>query len=448
MNIKNCEKIVEEDKKYLSKVSRATYYPLAVKKAKGCMVEDEDGNEFIDLLSSAAVINTGHSHPKIVQAIKNQADRFIQYTSAYMYHKPLIELSKRLVEITPGNYEKKIIYGLSGSDSSDGAIKLARAFTGRSKIISFIQSYHGSTYGALSMSAVSLGMRKNIGPFLPEMYHFNYPTCYRCPYGKEKNSCELECLKQIEIAFEYYIPANEVAAVVIEPIAGDAGVVVPPKEFIRKLYELCKANNILFVVDEVQTGFGRTGKWFGIQHFDIVPDIMILGKAIASGMPLSALVASAEIVDSLDTLSHAFTNAANPLSCVASKATIDIIDEEKLVENSKIMGDHFLNRLENLKKKYKIIGDIRGKGLSIGVDLITDEITKEKNSEAASKICYRAWEKGLILTFFAKNVLRIQPPLTIDEALIDESVKILDETMEEYMNGDISDDVLKLSKGW
>ncbi len=446
--IDKCKKLVREDNKVISPAARVPYYPLAVKRAYGSIVEDLDGNKYIDLLASAAALNTGHCHKKVVKAITEQVQDFIHYTPAYMYHEPLVQLAKELKAITPGDFNKRVAFGLSGSDANDGMIKLARAYTGRSKIISCIQAYHGSTYGALSLTALSLNMRRKIGPLVPEIHHIPYPDCYRCVFGQQEATCNQECLNQLKIAFQYYLPAEEVAAVIIEPIAGDAGLVVPPQKWIKELYNICKENGILFVSEEVQQGFGRTGKWFGIENFGVVPDAVILGKSIASGMPLSAIVAKEEIMQAWEAPAHLFTTGGNPVSCRAALATIDVIREENLLEHSKELGEYVKERFEEMKDKYELIGDVRGIGLSIGVDLVTDRKTKKKAKEAAAKICYRCWEKGVILTFFANSVLRIQPPLVITKQEMDKAIDIIEEAINDYLAGDIPDEILEVAKGW
>ncbi len=443
-----CIDIVKEDEKVVSSAGRAPYYPLAVKSGKGAVIEDEDGNKYIDFLSSAAAINTGHCHPKIIQAISEQMENYIHYTPVYMYNKSLVDLANQLIDITPGNFSKKVIFGLSGSDANDGMIKLARSYTGRSKIISFIKSYHGTTYGALSLTAISPAIRKKVGPLLPDIHHIPYPDCYRCDFNHKPKTCNMECLQQLKTAFKCYLPPEEVAAVIMEPIAGDAGLVVPPKEYIEELYKICKENGILFVSEEVQQGFGRTGKWFGIENFGIIPDAIIMGKSIASGMPLSAIVGREEIMTSLCSLGHAFTTSGNALCCRAALATIDVIKEEKLLERSETLGMYVKERFNNMKRKYKIIGDVRGIGLSIGVDLVIDKKSKIRNHEAAAKICYRCWEKGLMVTFFAENVLRIQPPLVIEKEQLDKGMNIIEEAINDYLEGDIPDEVLEIAKGW
>jgi 4-aminobutyrate aminotransferase len=441
--------VINRDKEVIAPFSRIPYYPFAIKRALGSIVEDMDGNKFIDFLSSAGALNTGHCHPKVVKAIKEQTDQFIMYTPVYMYHKPLVDLAQKLIKITPGSFLKKVAFGLSGSDANDGAIKLARAYTGRSKIISFIRSYHGSTFGAITLSGISTNMTRKIGPLLPEIYHMPFPDTYRNPLGGEnQEKVSRDCLNYIKYAFQNYLPPEEVAAVIIEPIQGDAGLVVPPLDYMLGLYKLCKENGILFISEEVQQGMGRTGKWFGIDHFDIEPDLVIMAKAIASGLPLSALVGKQEIMESLDAPAHLFTTAGNPISCAAALATIEVIEEEKLMENARELHNIALERFNVMKKKYPIIGDVRGIGLSIGVDLVKDHSSKERHREAAAKICYRAWQKGLLLSFFSNSVLRIQPPLVITKDELSEGINIIEESIIDLGKGLISNDILNVTKGW
>ncbi len=447
-NIARCEQIAAEDAKYLSPVVRIKYYPLVVARCEGSKVWDVDGNEYIDFLSGAAVTNVGHRHPKVVQAIKEQCDKFIHNTLVYCYYELAIELAKKLVQITPGSFPKKVAYGLSGSDANDGAIKLARSYTGRKKIIAFLGSYHGTTYGALSLSAITLRMRRKLGPFLPEIYHVPYPDCYRCPFKLEYPNCGLYCLDFIEKLLDTVIPPEEVAAMILEPIQGDAGVVIPPDDYLPKLAELCRSHGILFIAEEVQTGFGRTGKWFAIQHWGVEPDVMIMAKAIASGMPLSALVARSEIMDSWEAPAHVFTTEANPLCCAAALATISVIEEEKLYERAARLGEHAMKRFREMMEEHELIGDVRGKGLMIGVDLVKDRKTKEPATKETLKVDWRCWEKGLILIHFGKSVLRIAPPLTISEEELDRGIDIIEEAIADVEAGRVPDEVVKKMVGW
>jgi len=446
--IQQCNRIVERDKNIISQASRAPYFPFVMKKGKGAIIEDLDGNEYIDLFSSSAVLNTGHSHPKIVNAIKDQVDQFIHFSTDYMYAEAQVELAEMLSEITPGDFEKRVCFGLSGSDGIDGAIKLARSYTGRSKIISFIGSYHGSTYGALSVSGISLNMTRKIGPLLPEVFHMPYPDCYRCGFNGTAEHCDLECLGQIETAFETFIPPDEVAAILIEPIAGDLGFVEPPQKYMNALYELCKRHGILFMVDEVQQGFGRTGKWFSINHYNIAPDVLVMGKSMASGLPLSAIVARRDIVESLGMPAHLFTLQGNSTCVKASIATLEVIKDEFLIERANTLGTYIQKRFKEMQQHYDVIGDVRGKGLSIGVELVKDKATKEKDPTAAIKITHRCWEQGVLLIFLAENILRVQPPLVIDRVDLDKALTIIEEAIKDYENGAISDDALSVVTGW
>jgi 4-aminobutyrate aminotransferase len=401
------------------------------------------------MLASAGAVNTGHCHPRVVEAVKKQAEELLLYTHVYMYHEPAVELTKELISITPGDYRKRVFYGLCGSDANDGAIKMARVATGRPKIVSFIRSYHGSTYGAISLSAVSLPMARKIGPLLPEIFHVPFPDPYRPPLpGMTPDQTADYCIEQIKIAFENYMPADEVAAFIIEPIQGDSGLIVPPIKFMKDLRALCDKHGILLISEEVQQGFGRTGKWFGIENFDVVPDAVILGKAIASGLPLSGVVARAELMEHLEAPVHLFTAAGNPVCCAAALATIRVLREENLLSRAVELGQHTQNRFREMQKKFAIIGDVRGIGLSIGVDLVVNRDTKERHRAAAAKICYRAWEKGLLLSFFSGSVLRIQPPLVITKEDLDRAIDIIEESMDEFEKGQIPDSVLETVKGW
>lgn len=448
-NISKCLRLVEEDKAITSPAAKLPYYPLVVKRGRGATVEDVDGNIYIDMLASAGAINTGHCHPKVVEAIKSQTEDLILYTHVYMYHEPIIDLTKELIKITPGDFRKRAYYGLSGSDANDGVIKLARIATGRPKILAYLRAYHGSTYGALSMSAVSLPMHRGLGPLLPDIYHVPFPDVYRTPFpGMSEDEVAEFAIEQIKIAFSTNIPPDETAAIVIEPIQGDSGLIVPPKKYMKMLRELCDEHGILLVSEEVQQGFGRTGKWFGIENFDVIPDAIVMGKAIASGLPLGATVARADIMEKWEAPAHLFTAAGSPVCCAAALATIQVIREEKLMENAIAVGDHIKTRFKEMQKKYEIIGDVRGIGLSIGVDLVKNRETKERHGEAAAKICYRAWEKGLLLSFFSGSVLRIQPPLVITKEQANQALQIIEESFEDFTRGKIPDSIFETVKGW
>lgn len=445
--MKKSERLISIDEKYIGKSTRASYFPLVADKTKGVKVIDLDGKEYIDMVSSACVVNIGYCHPQIIGAIRDQLDKYIHFANDYFYTEPQVELAKNLTRITPGNFEKKVIFGFSGSDAIDSSIKVARAYTGRSKLISFVGAYHGSTYGAISLSAIDTNMKRNIGPLLPEVFHLEYPNIL----NKDKNLTEDE-FADIEFEkflknFDYYIPKEEVAAIYIEPIIGDLGLIKSPKKFIKRLRQFCSDNHILLIVDEIQQGFGRTGKWFSIDHFDVVPDIVVMGKAMASGLPMSAVVGPSEVIDSIPMPGQLFTLQGNALSSVAAIKTIEIIEKDHLLDRAKVLGEYIKDRFKEIQKKSSYISNIRGTGLSIGVDL-EDKSNKYSPRDLVKKICYRSFEKGVILIYLAGKTLRVQPPLSITDSEVEKAMDIIEESFNELEEGKIKDDILDKIKGW
>ena len=443
MNFSKSNEIVKRDQKVIANASRIKFYPFVMAKGYGAIVEDVDGNQYIDLLSSAAALNLGHSHPKVVEAVKKAADDFTHYGPVYFYQDSNVSLAEKLVAATPGDFAKKVSFGLTGSDSNDGAIKFARGYTKRDKIIAFKGAYHGSTFGAISLSHISLNMRRKIGSLLPDIFAFDFPNVYRNGIADGQR-----CLQQIEEAFKSYLPPEEVAAIIVEPIQGDAGLLVPPKDFIQGLAKICQKHGILFVSEEVQQCYMRTGKMFAIEHFEVVPDMVIIAKPMAGGLPMSAIIGRQEIMDCLDSPAHAFTFAANNIACSAAIATIDVVNTPEFQNDVLQKGALLKQLLDELKEKYKFVGDVRGLGLSIGVEIVKDKESKEADPLAAIKIIYKSWQRGVILVTLAGNVLRIQPPLVISEAEIKQAVKIIDLAMQDYAAGKISDEEVADISGW
>lgn len=441
------QEIINTDAMYLSPSIRLAFFPLVVRTGAGAVIEDHDGRRYIDFLSMAAIMNTGYGHPRIVKAIRDQATELIHCNPAYAYHAPLAVLNRELVRITPGTFAKKIAYGLSGGDANDGAIKLARAATGRQKVIAFLRSYHGNTYGALSLSSVSTAMRRGFGPFLPEVYHVPYPDCYRCPVNRDPASCRTECLGVFHETLQTLAPAGEVAAVFMELIQGDSGVIVPPQSFVDGVVTQCRENGILFVAEEVQTGMGRTGKWFACEHFGIEPDMLILGKALGSGVPISAIVARAELMDAWASPGHVLCTAANPIACAAATATIGVIEDEQLVARAADIGGYLRQRLQDLSHRFPI-GQVRGHGLMLGVDLVTNRDTRQRAETLAAMTAWRCYELGLLVTFFSGSVLRICPPLVIGRDQIDRACDILEQALSDAMSGSVPAAVADRVRGW
>ncbi|WP_297064388.1 leucine/methionine racemase [Thermococcus sp.] len=440
------EEVIDGYSRYISRASHVTYTPIVPYKARNALVWDVDGREYIDFLSDAAVQNVGHNNPRVVEAVKRTTDRLLHFTFIYGFPVEPYLLAKKLAEIAPIE-SPKVAFGLSGSDANDGAIKFARAYTGRRAIIGYLRSYYGSTYGAMSVTGLDFEVRSKVGQ-LSDIHFIPYPNCYRCPFGKEPGKCRMECLEYLKEKFEGEVHAEGVALLLAEPIQGDAGMVVPPEGYFQKLKRLLDEHGILLGVDEVQSGLGRTGRWFAIEHFSVEPDIITLAKPLGGGLPISAVIGRAEIMDSLPPLGHAFTLSGNPVASAAALAVIEEIKERNLLARAERLGKKAKNRLERMKKRHELIGDVRGLGLMLGVELVKDRETKERAYDEAKKVVWRAYELGLIVAFLQGNVLRIQPPLTIEEELLEEGLDRLEEAIEDVENGDVPEDVVKKVQGW
>lgn len=433
---------IKQDQRWIGNSTRAPYFPLVIHSAKGCRIKDVNGKEYFDLISSAAVMNTGYQHRRITAAAKDQLETLTHFSNDYFYTTPQIELAKKLARITPGDDEKKVLFGFSGSDSIDTSIKLARSYTGRSKIISFMGSYHGSTYGALSVSAIDLNMRRKMGPFLPEIYALPYPI-----EDEQQPYDESIWKRDFERYFETMIPPEEVAAVLIEPVAGDLGLFPAPLLFMQKLRSFCDHYGILLVVDEIQQGFGRTGKWFSIEHFAVEADILVMGKAMASGLPMSCVAASREIIDSIQMPGHLFTLQGNPVIARAALETINVIEDEHLINRARECGERMMFRFQEIKEKSKAIRCIRGLGLSIGVQ-VQSMHPNETDNDVAKKICYGCYTKGLLLIYLNQNTLRIQPPLIITDEELEMVMKTMEQVFLELEAGKYEDNARNIIKGW
>ncbi len=421
-------KVLEKDKEFVSP-SYTRVYPLVVKRAKGVWVEDVDSNLFLDFNSGIAVCNTGHCHPRVVEAIQRQAEQLIHMSGSDFYYEAQSSLAARLAEITPGSKEKKVFFGNSGAEAIEAALKLARYHTRRPLVLAFLGAFHGRTMGALSLTASKSIFEKGFSPLLPGVTHVPYPYCYRCPYHhQEYPGCSVACVDWIrEDLFKRSIPGEEVAAIFVEPIQGEGGYVVPPLEFHQKLFNLAREFGILLVADEVQSGMGRTGKMMAIEHWNVVPDIFALAKGIASGMPLGAMVSQSGVMTWVRG-SHASTFGGNPISCQAALTTIDLL-EEGLMENAARMGGYLLTGLKGLQKRFPVLGDVRGKGLMIGIEIVKDPVTKEKGVEERNRIVQACFEKGLLILGCGENVIRLSPPLIITRREADLALTILEEVL-------------------
>ena len=420
-------KLIHQDRTYVSP-SYTRYYPLVVEKAKGLWVHDVDGNIFLDFTAGIAVCATGHCHPRVIKAIKKQADLLLHMSGTDFYYKPQIVLAKKIAHMAPGKGSKKVYFGNSGAEAVEAAFKLARWHTKRELNLAFYGAFHGRTMGALSLTASKTIQKKHYNPLVPGITHIPYAYCYRCPYNLSYPECELGCVQWVEdTLFRTTIPPEEVATIFVEPIQGEGGYIVPPPEFHREMNKIAKKYGILYVADEVQSGMGRTGKMFAMEHFGVDPDIIALAKGIASGMPLGALVARAEIMD-WEAGSHASTFGGNPVSCMAALATIELLEEE-LMENAAVQGNRLMDGLFKLQQSHECMGDVRGKGLMVAVEFVKDRNTKEPARTWRNDIIKHAFRKGLLLLGCGENSIRFCPSLTVNTAEIDKCLSIFDDVV-------------------
>lgn len=427
------EQVVAHDSQYISP-SYTRPYPLVIKQAKGAMIEDVDGNLFLDFNAGVAVCSTGHAHPHVVEAIKKQVDEFIHICSADYYFPQLPQLAEKLSQVAPGKHQKKVHFGNSGAEAVEGAVKLAMYSTRRSKFIGFFGGFHGRTMGALSLTASKAQQRRGFGPQALDVTHIPYANCYRCPYNLTQETCGAKeskgphCARVIEdLLFKTTVPADECAAIVLEAIQGEGGYIVPPASFLQTIREIADRHGILVIADEVQSGFGRTGKMYASEHFDFVPDILTSAKGIASGLPLSATIARADLMK-WSPGAHASTFGGNPVAIAASLATLELL-EDGLIENAAKMGAYLLEGLTALKDKHAIIGDVRGKGLMIGIELVKDRTTKEPHAEAQHQVEMECFRRGLITLGCGQSTIRLSPPLVIDRDQCDFAIKAVDDAI-------------------
>ncbi len=400
-------------------------YPLVVKQAQGMVVEDVDGNLFLDFMAGIAVANTGHAHPRVVQAIEEQARKFLHICGSDYYYEPLVELAEKLSRLAPGAKPKKVFFTNSGAETVEAAFKLARHHTGRQHVIAFHGSFHGRTLGALSLTASRSSHRARFSPLIPGVHHIPYGFCHRCAYQLKYGSCGIECLRVLEkILFHYEVRPEEVAAIFVEPVQGEGGYVVPPPEYLPMLQELCRKYGILLVADEIQTGFGRTGKMFASEHWGIEPDILCVAKGIASGMPIGAMIASADI-STWGRGAHGSTFGGNPVACAAALATIELL-EGGLVENSAKVGTVLKDHLSALKARHSVISDVRGLGLMVGVEFEDRDGSGAPDGALRDRVMQKCFEKGLLLLSCGDSTLRFCPPLIVKQEEANIAVTIFD----------------------
>ena len=421
--------LIKLDKPYVSP-SYTRVHPLVVDQAEGLWVHDVDGNVFLDFTAGIATNATGHCHPHVVKAIQHQAGQLLHMSGTDFYYTPQILLAEKLASLVPGKRAKRVYFGNSGAEAVEAAFKLARWHTKRELNIAFFGAFHGRTMGALSLTASKTVQKKHYNPLVPGITHIPYAYCYRCAYNLCYPECDLFCVKWIEdTLFRTTVPAEEVAAIFVEPIQGEGGYIVPPPGFHKEMYRIARQYGILYVADEVQSGMGRTGKMFAMEHFQAQADITAIAKGIASGLPLGAMVAPAKIMD-WEAGSHASTFGGNPISCQAAMATIELL-EKSLMKNATVQGKRLMQGLHELQKTYECMGDVRGKGLMVGVEFVKNRETREPASARQPRSIRKAFEKGLLILGCGENSIRFCPSLTVSAKEIDLGLTIFEEAVRE-----------------
>ena len=423
------KRVVDLDHEILSP-SYTRDYPLVAKAGRGAIIEDLDGNTFLDFAAGIAVVATGHCHPDVVAAIQKQAAQLIHMSGTDFYYPNLVELAEKLASITPGKEPKRVYFGNSGAEAIEAAIKLAKYHTKRDMLVAFHGAFHGRTIGALSLTASRSVQRKGFGTLLAGVFHMPYPDTYRGTYGVRPECASEDCLSYLENElFRRRVDPEEVAGIFIEPIQGEGGYLPAPPEFLQGLQRICRKYGILLVVDEVQSGMGRTGKWWACEYAGIEPDILCTAKGIASGMPLSAMIARRSVMNWTPG-AHASTFGGNPVCIAASLATIRLLQKEYM-SNAARMGEFIMQRTGNWREKHKIVGDIRGRGLMIGIEFVRDQKTKEKAPDLRNQIVQQAFHKGLLVLGSGDTTLRLCPPLLIDDEQAGFAIRTLDEVITE-----------------
>lgn len=417
--------VIERDRKFVSP-SYTRSYPMVAERGEGAIVEDVDGNRFLDFNAGIAVAATGHCHPRVVEAVRQQAARLIHMSGTDFYYENMVELARQLALLAPGDAPRRVYFGNSGTEAIEAAIKLARYHTGRNKFIAFLGGFHGRTLGSLSLTASKSVQRRGFGPLLAGVHHVPYAYCYRCAYGRQPETCAVECVKLIEDQLlKTVLPADEVAAIVLEPVQGEGGYIVPPQKFFDELQRVASAHGILLIVDEVQSGMGRTGRMWASEHFELTPDILAVAKGIASGLPLGATVARAEIMQ-WKPGSHASTFGGNPVAVAAALTTIELL-EEGLVRNAELLGRHIMDRIRDWPRRFRCVGEVRGLGLMIGIEFVRDPEARERAPELRDRVVRLAFERGLLVLGAGQNTVRLSPPLTITHDQADFAIDTLED---------------------
>jgi len=430
--MKTNESLLAERNKHIPQGPFNTH-PIFAARAKGATITDVEGKEYIDFAGGIGVANAGHCDEEVVKAIKDQVEKYIHTCFHVVMYEPYVELAKRLNEITPGSFPKKTMFANSGAEAVENAIKIARHATGRPATIAFEDAFHGRTLLAMSLTSKMKPYKFGFGPYAPEIYRMPYAYCYRCAFDLEYPSCELYCAYYLKNFFATHISAEHVSALIAEPVLGEGGFVVPPKEYFKVLHKTCQDNGIIFIADEVQTGFGRTAKMFAIEHYEVTPDIIVAAKSIAGGLPLSAITGKAELMDHPQVGGLGGTYAGNPVACRAALVVLDQFEKKKLLARGEEIGKKVLKRFEEFYEKYPIVGDVRGLGAMVGMELVVDRKTKEPATALTKQLVARCREKGLLMISAGtySNIIRPLMPLVITDEQLERGLSIIHEALGE-----------------
>jgi 4-aminobutyrate aminotransferase len=421
--------IVARDSNVLAPVA-GRVYPFVMERGLGCDVWDVDGNKYLDFNAGIAVVATGHSHPRVVKAIQSQAERFIHMAGTDFYNVPQVQVGERLLATMPEAHDWRVFLGNSGTEAIEASIKLARYATGRQGIIAFFGAFHGRSYGSLSLTASKPRQRMGYFPLLPGVKHAYFPNPYRPPLGSDPTYVVDTCMNYIEhTLFETVLPPNEVACIVAEPIQGEGGYVVPPDDWFPRLRALCDKHGFLLVLDEVQSGVGRTGKFWAFEHTGVVPDIVASAKGLGSGMPIGACIARHELTEDWLPGAHGNTYGGNALACAAAFETIGLVEEE-LMENARVVGAYLMDRLRETMDRVPQIGEVRGRGLMIGVEFVKDRERREADPQGADAIMVEAFRRGLLLLTCGRSTIRFCPPLVVTRAEVDRAIEVFEATID------------------
>jgi 4-aminobutyrate aminotransferase len=408
------------------------YTDIVFQRGEGVYLYDVEGNEYLDFVSGIATMNVGHCHPEVVEAICEQAKKLIHGACHVGYMEPYVELMEALKAVAPGDLKNgKGIFVNSGSEAVESGIKLARYVTNRPMILAFTDSFHGRSMGALALTASSTLYRERLSSLLAGVHHVPYPYCYRCPLKHQSpDTCGLACLNLVEKALESVVPPQDLAGIIFEPIAGEGGYIVPPDGFLKGLREICDRHGALLIVDEVQTGLGRTGKMFAVEHWDVVPDVICMAKALGGGLPLGAMLTKGELADEWPPAAQGTTFGGNPIACKAGLAVLEVVQRENLMSNATAIGDYIQEKFRSVQKSMPMIGDIRGMGLMVAVELVNSDGSPA--SDIIKAVIKKMGAKGIVLTKCGASSIRFAPPLIISEQQVEYGLNIIFEVLKEY----------------